>query len=281
MPKISLVVCVHKQRKFLERLIRESEGCYDELIVEHDIPDEENAREIVEAAGGRFFELKPIFLHEVHWPFLWGQAKHDWIFRMDSDEFPGVELRKWLQDFRRAPEPEPGISGYACNWPLWNGKKQVSRRWPTDHVFLFNKNRVRYFGMCEQGVVPEGKYISLDLTLHHQPVRSTYNLRNSLFRKQSTAGQTHIAKCLLGKPTDLPCWRWTDENWPREWEQIRSRPLKTAVKRLVMGTFRGLRSQWRVERRFFPFAAIGNPAYHVLMCLKYWRMRKKAGATKT
>lgn len=275
MPAISLVVCVHKQRKLLERLIHESQGCYDELVVEHDIPDTENIREIVEARGGRFFERTPIFLHEPHWPFLWGQATHNWIFRLDSDEFPGIDLRKWLQDFRNLPEPASEISGYACNWPLWNGKKQVSKKWPTGRVFLFNKNRVRYFGMCEQGIVPDGKYNPLDLILHHQPTRSTFSLHNAVFRKQSSNGQTHIAKCLLGKPTDLPCWRWTDPNWPPEWEQIRSKPLQTAARRLVMGTFRGLRDQWRTEKHFYPTAAIANPFYHVSMCLKFWRMRRR------
>ena len=39
MPAITLVVCVHLQRDLLERLMRESRGCYDELIVLHDIPE--------------------------------------------------------------------------------------------------------------------------------------------------------------------------------------------------------------------------------------------------
>ena len=64
MPAVTLVVCVHRQRDLLERLVRESEGCYDELIVLHDIPDEQNVREITLAAGGKFYEREPAFLQE-------------------------------------------------------------------------------------------------------------------------------------------------------------------------------------------------------------------------
>src|ERR1700722_12835649 len=155
MPAISLVVCVHLQRDLLERLIRESQGCYDELLVLHDIPDAQNVREVVEAAGGRFFERPPAFLQEPHWPFAWGQAKNDWILRLDADEFPGAELKKWLQEFRRAPEPSAEVSGYTCIWPLWDGQRAITKKWPNGHVFLFNKQHVRFFGMCEMTPIPD------------------------------------------------------------------------------------------------------------------------------
>ena len=275
MPKISLVVCVHKQRQLLERLIRESRGCYDELVVEHDVPDTENIKEVVAAAGGKFFERPPVFLQEPHWPFLWAQAAHDWILRMDADEFPSTELKIWLQEFRRAPEPPTEVSGYTCIWPLWNGCRAVSKKWPAGHVFLFNKQRVRFFGMCEQGPVPDGKFLPLDLTLHHQPARVSFSLHNMIFRKQAREGRASIVKCLLGKPTDLACWRWTDEQWPLQWEQIRQHPLQTSLRRLVMGTLRGLRDQWRAERRLFPIPAVAGPIFHFLTCLKFWQERPR------
>jgi len=200
MPAITLVVCVHLQRDLLERLLRESQGCYDELIVLHDIPDAQDVRSVVEAAGGRFFERPPIFLQEPHWPFAWGQAKHDWILRLDADEFPGAELKQWLQEFRRAPEPPADISGYTCIWPMWDGRKAVTKNSPTGRLFLFHRQRVRFFGMCEQPPIPDGRCEALNLILHHQPPRKTYGFRNMLLRKQSRRGHEFITRCLLGKP---------------------------------------------------------------------------------
>jgi hypothetical protein len=39
MPKISLVVCLYRERNFLERLLSHSQGCYDDLVVVHDGPE--------------------------------------------------------------------------------------------------------------------------------------------------------------------------------------------------------------------------------------------------
>ncbi|NJK90806.1 MAG: glycosyltransferase [Blastochloris sp.] len=36
MPKISLIVCLYKERDLLERLLQHAEGCYDDLVVVHD-----------------------------------------------------------------------------------------------------------------------------------------------------------------------------------------------------------------------------------------------------
>ena len=277
MPALTLVVCVHRQRDLLERLLRESAGCYDELLVLHDIPDEQNVRAVTEAAGGRFFERTPAFLQEPHWPFAWGEARHNWILRLDADEFPGEALKQWLAAFRRAPEPPGEVSGYTCIWPLWDGRRTITQKWPAGRLFLFHKQRVRFFGMCEQSPEPEGRCEPLDLVLHHQPKRKSYGLGNIILRGQSRRGAWHIATCLLGKPTDLACWRWGNEPWPPGWEQIRRRPWWTACKRLTKETLRTLREQWRVERRLFPIAAVSAPVHHALICLKYWQLRRRTG----
>jgi hypothetical protein len=274
MPAISLVVCVHLQRDLLERLLRESRDCYDELIVLHDIPDTQNVRSVVEAAGGKFFERPPSFLQEPHWPFAWGQAKHDWILRFDADEFPSEEMKNWLREFRRAPEPPADVSGFTCIWPLWDGQKTVSKKWPAGRLFLFNKQRVRFFGMCEQSPIPDGNCEPLDFVLHHQPPgRKAYGLKNILVRKQSWRGAAFIACCLLNKPTDLICWRWESEEWPQHWEQIRRRPLWTGFKRMIKTTLFGLRDQWRMERRLFPIIAVTASLHQMMTCLEFWRLR--------
>jgi hypothetical protein len=94
-------------------------------------------------------------------------------------------------------------------------------------------------------------------------------------RKQAYHWRECIARSLLGKPTDLACWRWENAAWPMEWEQIRQHPLWTGGKRLVKGTLSILRDQWRTEHRFLPMAAFGGPLHHALICLKFWRLRRQ------
>jgi len=275
MPPVSLVVCVHRERELLARLLKRSDGCYDDLVVVHDGPDTSGVRGVVEAAGGRFFERPREFQQEPHWPFAWEQARHDWILRLDADEFPSEEMKRWLQSFRRSADPGESISGYTCIWPLWNGKRPVSKRWPAGRNFLFHRQRVRFFGMVEQVPVADGTFEPLNLVLKHQPDRKSYGLKNVLIRGQAYRWRERIANSLVGKPTDLACWRWESDAWPEHWEQIRRHPLRTAMERLVMETLRALRSQWRAERRFWFGAALNGPIHHALICLKCWQLKRR------
>jgi hypothetical protein len=273
MPALSLVVCASNQRDFLNRLLQATQGCYDDLVVVHDGPDTSNVRSVVQASGGHFYERPLEYEQEPHWPFAWGCAAHDWILRLDADEFPSNEMKQWLQKFRKEIEPEKSISGYTCIWPLWSGHCTISRRLPGGRNFLFNRQRVRFFGMNEQVPIADGHYQPLDLVLHHQPRRKSYGLLNLLGRRQAYRWRSRIAESLLGRPTDLHCWRWTSEDWPAQWEEIRQRPVRTFFSRLILGTLRTVRDQWKIEGRIYPAAAISGPIHHALICVAYCQAR--------
>jgi glycosyltransferase involved in cell wall biosynthesis len=275
MPSLSLVICVYNERDLLERLLQNAEGCYDDLVVVHDGPDTKDVKGIVEERGGRFFEHARCGSLEGQSPFAWAQTRHDWILRLDADEFPSDPMKDWLQRFRATPDPEMDISGYTCIWPLWDGQKAVSEKFGAGRVFLFDRRRVKFFGMVEQGVIPDGRFEPLDMILHHQPRRKSYGMHNVLLRKQAYHWRAIIARSLLGKPTDLPCWRWDSETWPDRWEEVRRHPLQTGLSRLVMETFRNLRKQWRTERRFFFEAALNGPVHHAMIGLKFWQVRRQ------
>jgi hypothetical protein len=130
--------------------------------------------------------------------------------------------------------------------------------------------------MVEQTPIPDGRFEPLDLILRHEPPgRKGFGLSNIVVRKQAYYWRECIARSLQGKPTDLACWRWKNEAWPMEWEQIRRHPLWTALQRLVKGTASGLRDEWRAEKRLFPFVAIGGPLHHALICFEFWRLRRR------
>jgi hypothetical protein len=275
MPSVSLVVCIYQQRELLRRLLSNARGYYDDLVVVHDGPDKQNVAELVREFDGRFFEHPKIGSLEGQSPFAWKQAAHDWILRLDADELPSDEMKKWLQAFRGEPDPPNETSGFTCYWPLWNGERAISNKWPGGRIFLFNRQRVRFFGLIEQVPIPDGKYLPLSIVLHHQPNRKSYGFKNVLFRKQAHQWREIIARSLLGRPTDLPCWRWESESWPASWELIRQHPIISTLSRLPVDIFRTLRDQWRRERRLFPVAAISGPLHHLLIGFELWRLQRK------
>ncbi|MFA6577427.1 MAG: hypothetical protein WCS84_18545, partial [Nocardioides sp.] len=267
-------VCLHKERDLLERLLARSAGCYDDLVVVHDGPDESDVRSLVEGCGGRFFERSRHFQQEPHWPFAWAQARHDWVLRWDADEFPSEALRAWLADFRSREEPPVDVSAYSCILPLWDGTRARTRKWP-QRIALIHRERVRYFGMADQPPVPDGRTVSLDLVLHHQPKRKCYGIRYTVARPKVRRWHDEIGRALLGRPTDLPCWRWDDPEWPPKWEQIRRRPLWTALYRFVMSPLGNAREALQCGEWPRPSFLTFFPFQHWLTCMSYIRMRRR------
>ncbi len=313
MPRISLVVCVCNERELLRRLLQKAAGCYDDLVVVHDgsegilkedsIPQGQPAinyselesdapfpngycrplnppragtiHELVESYGGRFYEGPRAFQQEPHWPFAWWQARHDWILRWDADEFPSDEMRAWVQKFRQLPEPSAEISGYTCFWPLWNGRRAIPGKWPDGRIFFINRQRVRFFGMAEQVPVPDGQLVALDLVLRHQPRRKSYGYRNLILRRQAYHWRQIIARSLLGKPTDLPRWRWNTPDWPRLWQEIAEKPVRTGIKRLMIAPYPMVRIFLRHWRYELFYTLPGSGLNHFLICMESARLKRK------
>lgn len=274
MPCVSLVVCLHKERDHLERLLQHAEGCYDDLVVVHDGPDETQVGELVARHGGRFFERPRAFQQEFHWPFAWGQARHDWILRWDADEFPSDGLQQWLRDFRSHPEVPAGVSGYMGVLPLWDGRRARTRRWP-HRVILIHRQRVRYFGMADQGPMADGRFETLPLVLHHQPHRKAYGIRYILLRGKLHRWYEIIGAALQGRPTDLPCWRWDSPDWPAKWETLRRHPWRRAMGRLVMSPWGNLREMIQCGEFPNPILLATFPLQHVMMSIYFVRARRR------
>lgn len=225
--------------------------------------------------GGRYFEGPRCDQQEPHWPFAWWQARHDWILRLDADEFPSEELKDWLRQFRNGPEPAPDISGYTCIWPLWNGRKTVTTRWPDGRIFLIHKQRVRFFGMVEQVPIPDTYYQPLEFVLHHQPKRRSYGVHNILFRSQAYNWRRVIAQSLMGKPTDLACWRWTSDEWPSPWNWIRRHPLRYSIRSLIWFPFCQLKDMLTANELPNASACLNPGLHHFMLGLRVFLEKRR------
>lgn len=275
MPKITLIVCVHGDREPLARLLDRSKECYDELLVIHDGQDFQDVRALVTQHCGRFIERPRAFSQEPHFPFVFGQASHDWILRLDSDEFPSADLRSWLMNFREGMEPTEDISGYQCIWPAWNGYRAITQGWPNKRTFLFHRNRIRWIGVYEHGLIAEGKLLKLPLILCHQPQGRSHGLRNILGKQRTGQGRGNTARALLGSPLEHPRWRYDDKRWPPIWEQIKDRPIVTGLWRLFVWPIRHALAMLLAGDLPRPSVFMHSGVFHATLCLEFWREQSK------
>jgi hypothetical protein len=306
MPPISLVVCAHREQALLARLLDHAQGCYDDLVVVHDGPEGESmaaaaspaagidfstlppgeipqgyqpilgtpltgpCAKIVLEAGGRFFHGPKSFQQEPHWPFAWHMAKHDWILKLDADEYPSGPMKEWLLRFRSEDAMRVEASGYTCIWPLWDGSKATTKHWPDGRLFLFNKQRVRFFGMAEHLPEPDSDYTPLSLVLHHEPHRPSYGIRSIVFRKQAYHWRRVIAESLAAGPLTLPRWRHHSNQLPPAWAALKQQPIRQALIRLIRFPIQQLRGMIRAGEKISMSACLNPGLHHFLLGLRVW-----------
>jgi hypothetical protein len=316
MPKISLVVCLYREKDLLERLLKHAEGCYDDLVVVHDgkeigepswrpspairelaidwanvpakslLPDffakgqtpisPGSIRELVEKHKGRFFEHPRVGSLEGQSPFSWWAAKYDWILRLDADEFPSKIMADWLKSFRTLSPESVHEAGFSCIWPLWDGVKMTTHRWPRGRLFLFDRTRARFFGLVEQVPIIEGPRTALPLILHHQPRRKSYGIRNVVFRPQAYIWRKVIATSLNHSPLNLPRWRFSSSEWPSPWREKLHHPFRCVLTDLFWYTGWQALSMLRWERRLDLSACLTSALIHFLLQIEIIRQKYRS-----
>ena len=272
-----MIVCTFGDRDPLNRLLKYSHDCYDELIVIHDGPDFEDVRSLVSQYGGRFIERPRAFSQEPHIPFAIGEASYDWILRFDTDEYPSSELRDWIRAFRKSDDIDPTIAGYQWICPAWNGRKRLTKNWPYKFLRLFNRNKVTMIGLCENGPEPELRYTVLRIPLRfwHEPATPSLGLWN-IFRKERTRqARANIARALLGSPKDHPRWRYESDEWPVGWKQVKEHPLLTGLWRIMVWPPRQALAMLLVGDLPRPSVFAHAGIFHATLCFKFWRMKRK------
>lgn len=304
MPRISLVVCLRKERAYLVRLLEQASDCYDDLVVVHDGPEEDsNARRRASAPPPEmavnyenddkavpvppsyrpsYSPAKPNSTAEVvsrhdgryfEGPRCFQQEPH-WPFAWSQARYDWI-LRLDADEFPsqqlrtwlrdfRAAGDPADVSGYTCIWPLWNGREATTANWPAGRHFLFHRKRVRFFGMVEQVPVPDSYWTPLELVLHHQPNGKSYGIRNILFRRQAYRWRSVIAQSLMSSPTQLPCWRWKAPEWPEPWQYLRRSPLRYGISTSIRYPLIQFRSMIKAGQKPSLSAAL-NPGLHHLM----------------
>jgi len=224
---------------------------------------EQNLAKLVDQHHGFLFAGPRCFQQEPHWPFAWWKARHDWILRLDADEYPSVEMRLWLRRFRKASTVARNISGFSCRWPFWDGRGEFCFSMEEWRPFLFHKHRVSFIGMAEQGPIPVFSWRRTGLTLHHRPARPSFGFSYIFFRKQSYSWRTCIAASLMRRPMELPRWRYNRKNWPTHWAQVIQRPWSVGLYRFLRILSVNLASAPKRGLKFCQYELFGAPLHQL------------------
>jgi len=224
---------------------------------------------LVASYRGRLYEGPRCFQQEPHWPFAWWQARHEWILRLDADEYPSEEMKAWLLGFRKTSSVTKNLSGFSCVWPYWDGEREFCFSESEWRPFLIHKHRASLIGMAEQGPIPHSPWKKTGLVLHHRPERPSFGLSYVFFRRQSYRWRRCIAASLALRPVDLPRWQYNRKTWPAHWAQVIARPWATGLRRWVTVLFANVFLAPRRGIKFCQSELLGTPFHQLSISWAY------------
>lgn len=231
--KISACLVVYNEEQNIARCLESLKGAVDEIILVHDGDCGDKTLAIAETYGAKIFIRPRVGGAEEHRPFSYEQAAGDWILQIDADEFLSTELSAGL----RGLAADPDAAAYEFWWPLWDGKKSYSARWPYKRCF-FRKDKAHFLGILQFVVAIDGPVKRVAWPLWHQPAYNNYSW--SIFKAKQLPWAKLQAVYYARDFSALTKFNYSGTDWPRHINWRRQHPLLLLPAEFLVTFFKNL-----------------------------------------
>lgn len=206
---MSACLVARNEESVIERCLSSLDGVVDEIVFVHDGECEDASLEIAERHGCRTF-VRPLVGHaEASTVFAYGEARGEWIFSIDADEYLSAPLRAALRELvRDAGE----LNGYELLWRMWDGERYITENGPYK-LALFRRRAVHLLGMIHGVEQVDPPIRRIELQLEHRPRYNNLALRTVLTKWRRWAKIN--AREFLSSFDEIPKFNWEGaQDWP-------------------------------------------------------------------
>ncbi len=248
--KISACLVVYNEEKCIKRCLDSIYDVVDEIIIVHDGQCTDKTLEICQKYTDKIFVCRHKGVAEYHWPFSYKKAKYDWILQIDADEYLSSDLKNNL----RFLVSKSNVSAYEFLWPLWDGNKRITSKWPYKRC-LYKKNKMSFLGILHYVAKVKGATVKSDFILEHRP--NYNNLTWEYFKKKSLKRAENHAQTYLQDFNQIPKFNYYNNNWPLKIRLRKKFPLLLApleflitfTKVLISGAWKEGYIGWKVAAK--------------------------------
>ncbi len=189
MSNITFGLVVYNEQDLIRRCLESIKKVADEIVLVHDGECADQTLAIAREYTDKIYVRARQGGSDPHRIFILKQAKNDWIFMIDADEF----LSDGLKDFLKNATLEPAFGAYAFKWPLWNGQRYVTVS--NYRACLFNQPKVWAVGLHNFSIQTSAHIEKIDLILEHQPKQNKVGWQR--FSGQFKTRIDRDARCFL------------------------------------------------------------------------------------
>lgn len=163
MTKITFGLVVYNEENLIRRCLESIKDVADEVILVHDGECADQTLVIAKEYTDKVYVRNKQGGSDPHRIFILNQAKNNWVFMIDADEF----LSDGLKFFLKNATLDTDLGAYAFKWPLWNGQKYVTSS--NYRACLFNRTKSWAIGLHNFSIQTIGKIKQINHILEHQP----------------------------------------------------------------------------------------------------------------
>ncbi|MCX6749292.1 MAG: glycosyltransferase [Candidatus Pacearchaeota archaeon] len=272
--KISVISVVHNEEKLIRRCLDSVKDIADEILILHDGPCSDKTLKIAKKYTNNVFQTeKNAGVPGIILPILFRKVKFPWVLKIDADEFLSPEFKKNIRKLVQNPKAD----AYIVKWPFWDGKKHITKNWPTK-MPLYRKSKMSYFGFPHwDDPKINGNIIMTDFLLEHQPSKGAIPTWKEF--KEKTLGRyarLH-AEYTLKEFKDFDRFQHNKKDFPVHIKIRRKFPLLSALPFAMLAFVKTLFSEgaWKEGYPAFNEAAQSLVYYPYLGYLVFQLKRKK------
>lgn len=211
--RVTACVVAHHEEAVIGRCLDSVRPVCNEIVLVHDGPCQDATLAIAAAAGARTFVRRRHGNPEAHTVFAYEKARGEWILTLDADEFLSAELAAIIPTLI----DEPGYAGWRFRWPMWDGRRYVTRDGPYK-LSLFRRASTTLLGHLQSSEQVHGRVGDRDEQLHHQPLYNNFTLRSA--RTKYRRWCRVQARELVSPFSELPQFNYSGpQRWPW-WRRI-------------------------------------------------------------
>jgi glycosyltransferase involved in cell wall biosynthesis len=285
--KITAIVVVHNEEKFVRQCLSSLAAVADELLVAHDGPCRDRSLEFAREFTPNVFEHEWRGACEPNLIRLLHRASNDWIVRLDADETFSPTLIKALRDVK-ARGGDEGVTQYMGIWRAVYKLDDESPARPherSNRIVLFRKSCTQWIGIPHNTRRISGGVKELNECVYHYAPYQQYGVYELITKKMIPFARVDAA-LRVKYPIELIGYAGkTIEEVLRPVDRWRSeRPLLVGPPLAALSYARALRNVFRAgtatefaHNMRWPFV---HASYQLLLAWQIHRLRREGFAPR-
>ncbi len=272
-PTIGVCMVIYNEpEEVVRRALQSVASIAHTIVVAHDGPCTNGALLVAKEFGAITAELPRKGMCEMHRAWTFAQAKTDWIFLLDADEF--IDQNEQTYTRIREMISQNDVDGYNFPWEMWNGTRAFHSR-GIQKICLVRRSALRYWGAPHEGLRVDGVVKRSPIYLRHRPTYHNYSWATAN-RKRDYWQKTHVPY-FFPDDVEFAPFQDTTDAWVAFTQRVRNhpflaivwQPLKIFLGQMKNGLYTSV-TGWNI--------ALQQYVYYVVLYVRVWkemRRRKK------